>query len=356
MSTPNILSNVRIIKRHSAAGVIIGILCLFTVFVPVFMFIYPYFMVSIGTVTPNGASQVYTSGSVTLYTIHLFMTLFNKPGISASFIINNGWVGSQLRENVLNYYLVRENLYASAVWFILIGLNSLILFIYGLVLLIKGRVKNYGGLLAFAFFYFFSAGMFALDSFRLGWYMKYSMDKGCAVSGMTYDGIKYNLLPVLIFAGVAALIWLLIVICHLAGIRKRYYQEDIEIIEVEAEGPYERNDGAIRNTLPSYITSIGNHEYSKNTHLEIATIPDGVTSLGVGAFSNCLKLKIVSIPKSVTRIGSNAFFHCPKLKRVNYGGTKEDWKKVSRGTNWLSRSGTTTVVCTDGAISVNPYH
>ena len=355
MSSSNILTNVKIIKRHSAPGVIIGVLCLFTIIIPAFLWIYPWFAVSVGAVTANGAAYTYQSGGVSLNMVHLMMTLFNKESISAQFVIHNGWVSYQLRDNILSYYLVRENLYAAAVWYLLSAFNALILFIYGFVFLIKGRIRNFGGLLTFAFFYFFSVGMILADAFRLGWYLQYSMKKGCEASGMTVEGYKYMILPALI-AGIAALvIYLFILIFYLGGFRKKYYQEDLEIIETEAPGPYERNDGAVRNTLPNYVTSIGNHEYSKNTNLEIVTIPDAVKELGIGAFSNCLKLKVVTIPTSVKRIGSNCFFNCPKLIRVNYAGSKEDWRHVSRGTNWLAKSGTTTVVCSDGPVTVNPY-
>ena len=36
--------------------------------------------------------------------------------------------------------------------------------------------------------------------------------------------------------------------------------------------------------------------------------------------------------------------------------TKEDWKKIRRGSNWLAKAGTTEVTCIDGVIIVNPFH
>ena len=110
-----------------------------------------------------------------------------------------------------------------------------------------------------------------------------------------------------------------------------------------------------RNTLPPAITSVGGHAFAKNTSLEIANIADGVNELGIGAFSNCLRLKVVSIPASVKSIEANCFFNCCKLKRINYAGTKQQWSKIKRGSNWLSKAGTSTVVCKDGPISVDPY-
>lgn len=108
--------------------------------------------------------------------------------------------------------------------------------------------------------------------------------------------------------------------------------------------------------LPPELSSIGGHAFSQNSNLEVAVIPLGIKEIGASAFSNCANLRVVSIPVSVTKIGYNAFFGCRKLARINYGGKKMDWKHITRGSNWLASSGTTTVVCVDGAITVNPYH
>ena len=108
-------------------------------------------------------------------------------------------------------------------------------------------------------------------------------------------------------------------------------------------------------TLPQDIKSIGGHAYSKNLDLKYADIPEGIKELGVAAFANCLNLEVVTLPKSVRRIKKNCFFNCAKLVRINYAGTKEEWRYVARGSNWLDRAGTKTVVCSDGAIIVDPH-
>ena len=107
--------------------------------------------------------------------------------------------------------------------------------------------------------------------------------------------------------------------------------------------------------LPQDIKSIGGHAYSKNLDLKYADVPSGIKELGVGAFANCLNLEVVSLPKSVKRIRKNAFFNCTKLTRINYAGTKSEWRYIVRGANWLDRAGTRTVICADGAIIVDPH-
>lgn len=109
-------------------------------------------------------------------------------------------------------------------------------------------------------------------------------------------------------------------------------------------------------TLPSYLPNIGGHAFAENQSLIVANIPDNITKLGHSAFANCLHLQVVSIPRTVKEIGFNCFFNCASLERINYGGTKEEWRKIKRGSNWLTKAKTTEVLCLDGAIIVNPFH
>lgn len=100
--------------------------------------------------------------------------------------------------------------------------------------------------------------------------------------------------------------------------------------------------------------AIPDHAYANDASLTKGTIPDGVTTLGNNAFANCRNLEKVTIPQTVSKIGSNCFNNTPNLKQIIYLGTKEDWRGIKRGNNWLVGAGTTTIVCQDGAIVVNP--
>ena len=110
------------------------------------------------------------------------------------------------------------------------------------------------------------------------------------------------------------------------------------------------------STIPQDITSIGGHAFSENQSLIVANIPLGIDKIGASAFANCLNLQVVSIPNTVKEIGFNCFFNCIELERINYAGTKAEWRKIKRGSNWLAKAKTTEVVCLDGTIIVNPYH
>lgn len=60
-------------------------------------------------------------------------------------------------------------------------------------------------------------------------------------------------------------------------------------------------------------------------------IDDGLTSIGRGTFEMCHILDSVTVPASITNIGKFAFDSCDNLTDVYYGGTKEQWQKISIG-------------------------
>ena len=356
MSRMNILSNVHIAKRHSVGAVLIGILCLFSILIPGVLWIFtmfPYAKVYINAV-PEGSN--FTAGAATITILDLIKTMINQKVASTQFVITNGWQSSQYTGNILYYYLIRENVIAIAGWYALSALMAVILFILGFVLLIRGKLSRKGAPVVVAFWAMVANGMMIADGFRLGWYLNRAMSKAMASQGMEgFSGVKINIWPNYITGIAAGSVFILMFFIWLIALRNRYYLEDIEFVDIESEKrPFERNDGVLRNTIP-LLTSVGGHAFAKNCSLEIANIAEGVSELGVGAFSNCLRLKTVSIPLSVKNIEANCFFNCIKLRRINYAGTKMQWREIKRGSNWLSRAGTSTVVCSDGAISVDPY-
>ena len=106
-------------------------------------------------------------------------------------------------------------------------------------------------------------------------------------------------------------------------------------------------------TLPIGLKEIGDHAYAKCLTLKDATIPAGITDLGPSAFSNCLNLETVTIPMTIKEIGYNCFFNTPNLKKITYQGRVQDWKRIVKGSNWLTHSGTNIVDAVDGKIAVN---
>ena len=121
------------------------------------------------------------------------------------------------------------------------------------------------------------------------------------------------------------------------------------------ESAFEYCEGLQNITIGDSVTTIGFEAFSYCNSLQSVTIPDSVTTIGDSAFAFCDSLQSITIGGSVTTIGKSAFyycdslqsvtignsvtkigffaFYCSSLKDVYYCGTKEQWKKISIGSN-----------------------
>lgn len=130
-------------------------------------------------------------------------------------------------------------------------------------------------------------------------------------------------------------------------------KDEIEIAEKGEETvvDFEEDKG-----LPEDLKELGDHAFSKNIKLEVANIPEGIEEIGPACFANCINLKFVRIPNSVNKIRFNAFFGCTQLDTINFEGTRHEWRKINRGSNWLTGAKTDVIVCKDGSLKVNQLH
>ena len=99
------------------------------------------------------------------------------------------------------------------------------------------------------------------------------------------------------------------------------------------------------------VKRIGRYAFSGCSGLTSVTIPDSVTSIGSAAFENCTGLTSVAIGNGVTSIGESAFENCTGLTRIDFNGTKAQWKAIKKYNFWCSYTGNFTVYCTDGTLS-----
>ena len=81
--------------------------------------------------------------------------------------------------------------------------------------------------------------------------------------------------------------------------------------------------------IPDGVTSIGDYTFRGCSSLRGVAVPSDVDSIGDYAFYSCYNLRSVTLPVSVTSIGHAAFYDCGSLRTVYYGGSWEQWGKIS---------------------------
>lgn len=97
---------------------------------------------------------------------------------------------------------------------------------------------------------------------------------------------------------------------------------------------FEHNAQITRVIIPGSITDLTLSAFSGCTALKEAILSEGVEIIGSWAFQNCTALSCVTLPASLKEIQKNAFAGCTALREICYGGTEEQWKKVTRSEGW----------------------
>ncbi len=339
---------------HNAANIFYGLFTLLVVAAPLAFLFIPSLVLN-NWMSGEAVKFSFNGIDIIKMMIELITYMVNETATATSNELLNAlltpeYVGANIAPIAPYLYL------ALAGCFGLIIIFSFVLFIVFIVHLIKGYLNHSRIVKVFTFLSFFFA--LAYSSLCLTFYFAFNNSDMFKTGLFTMD-FWY---PLAISGGYLVL---LVVISVLYSVNFKdsipesqleFHDDEptVEHISKVHEVTKVKYEGS--STLPNDIKAIGGHAFSENQSLVVANIPDNITKLGAGAFSNCLNLKVVSLPGTLKSIGYNCFFNCVNLERINFNGSKDEWKKVGRGSNWLMKAKTTEVICLDGAIIVNPHH
>lgn len=100
-------------------------------------------------------------------------------------------------------------------------------------------------------------------------------------------------------------------------------------------------------------TEIHDREFEDCKCLIDIEINDLYIRIGEKAFCNCSNLKSVRIGKNMEIIALGAFEGCGKLNKIQFNGTIEQWKAITKNIFWNRDTGNYTVYCMDGKLDKN---
>ena len=330
---PKVIEN-RVIKRYGFATFFYAFLMLCFVAVPVVSLFIP--IIGVGNV--NSEPIEFTS----LTTLDLVKGLAFQPNAIIEAINDNFEIFSKYEIFVFAVF------FAYGLLVLFSWACALIQFCKAFKLIVYGRSSHmFRPIITGLFAFIWQALLLAA-----GFVIKYLADEVSEMAGYPLViGVSY--VPIILL-GVELLLFIAMIITYSICFSHKLYLYDIDM-------DYYQYDIMVEDFVPEEIkglegkiSRIGPHQYAKSD-ISYAFIPAGITYIGEGAFSNCVKLESVLIPKSVKEIKFNAFFHCPRLTKIKYNGTKLQWAKVKRGSNWLNKCGTDVIECKDGHIKVDIY-
>lgn len=88
----------------------------------------------------------------------------------------------------------------------------------------------------------------------------------------------------------------------------------------------EKIDGIVVKYIDGDFFKVNGRENIKNIKL-----PNTIEAIERAAFIDCRGLEKIQLPNRLTSIDWKAFYGCDKLTTVNYTGTKEEWEKITIG-------------------------
>ena len=341
---------------HGGGSFMMGFLCLFFVGTYALFALMPLFSVSVaGNVTEYTGLDFVIVGGGSYIKQYLIPDLDMTKADALSSLFSDAKTDNIVVNILANFHWIFSLVSAAAI--ILSAAIAVFVLLLGLAWILRGRIQFPKFTRRFAGWAhgLFDTGIGALYAYIyfLSEIQKARGDGNSAVLGV----MGYVVL------GAQVVIMILIGITYRLCFKNRVYEKKTKVKDEEDyyNKPGQPGQPQKQGKVPVYekdiqpgIRSVGDHAYAGDPALTRATIPEGVTSLGANAFANCRNLEIVTIPVTVTKIGANCFYNTRNLKSIRYTGSKEDWRSIRRGANWLVGAGTTTIVTANGAIVVNP--
>lgn len=79
------------------------------------------------------------------------------------------------------------------------------------------------------------------------------------------------------------------------------------------------------------VVGISTRAFENVDTVEEVYLPATIKELPAKLFDNCDLLHAVYIPATVTKIGKYFITDCPEFTIIRFGGTEEQWNKISKG-------------------------
>ncbi len=82
------------------------------------------------------------------------------------------------------------------------------------------------------------------------------------------------------------------------------------------------------------VKIIGDSAFSDCSSLSDVVLGKNLAEIGAYSFAGCCSLKSLKIPLSVSKIGRGILCNCESFEKIEYEGTKEDWKNIQKDKEW----------------------
>jgi len=104
-------------------------------------------------------------------------------------------------------------------------------------------------------------------------------------------------------------------------------------------------------SLPVGVTVLNNGLFNQCIALSKVDIKGRITKIGNETFMDCSSLIEIALPESLTSIGKKAFSGTTPLNKIAFGGSREKWNAIEKGSNWREYNNTVNITCTNGSVT-----